>query len=235
MAEWNHESVWGAIDALAARHGLSPSGLAKKAGLDATAFNPSKRHGNDSRPRWPSTESISKVLTATGETLDTFVGLAQRSEKIAPRGGKPRGGASRQAPKLLGAFGSSFRQVPIVGFAQAGPGGFFDDGGFPPGDGFDEVSVPGIPDESAYALKVTGDSMLPLYRDGDIVIVSPLTRVRRGDRVVVKTTGGEVMAKILKRQSAAELELASFNPEHPGRVVAVRDIAWMARILWASQ
>ena len=45
MAEWNHESVWGAIDALAARHRLESSGLAKKAGLDPTAFNPSKRHG----------------------------------------------------------------------------------------------------------------------------------------------------------------------------------------------
>ena len=65
--------------------------------------------------------------------------------------------------------------------------------------------------------QVSGDSMLPLYRDGDIIIVSPTARIRRGDRVVVKTADGEVMAKILKRQSTAELELASFNPEHPGR------------------
>ncbi len=51
----------------------------------------------------------------------------------------------------------------------------------------------------------------------------------------MKTTSGEVMAKILKRQSPAEVELASFNPEHPGRVVAAKDVDWMARILWASQ
>ena len=44
---WNHESIWAAIDALAAKKGLSASGLAKKAGLDPTAFNPSKRHGAD--------------------------------------------------------------------------------------------------------------------------------------------------------------------------------------------
>jgi phage repressor protein C with HTH and peptisase S24 domain len=224
MADWNHESVWSAIDALAARHGLSPSGLARKAGLDATAFNPSKRHGNDKRPRWPSTESISKVLTATGETLDAFVGLAQRKEKIPSRGIKAGGG-----------FGGNFRPVPLLGLAQAGTGGFFDDGGFPAGQGWDEIPFPSIADDSAYALEVAGDSMLPLYRDGDIIVVSPSARVRRGDRVVVKTTGGEVMAKILKRQSATELELASFNPEHAGRVVAVRDVAWMARIMWASQ
>src|SRR4051812_42114109 len=73
---WSHESVWSAIDALAVRHGLSPSGLAKRAGLDPTAFNRSKRHGGDGRPRWPSTESIAKVLAATGESLERFVGLA---------------------------------------------------------------------------------------------------------------------------------------------------------------
>ena len=229
MAEWNHESVWGAIDALATRHGLSPSGLARKAGLDATAFNPSKRHGNDNRPRWPSTESIAKVLAATGETLDAFVGLAQRKEKIPSRGIKSGD------VKLGSAFRGNVRPVPLLGLAQAGAGGFFDDGGFPAGQGWDEITFPGIADESAYALEVAGDSMLPLYRDGDIIVVSPSARIRRGDRVVVKTTGGEVMAKILKKQSAAELELASFNPEHPGRVVAVRDVAWMARIMWASQ
>jgi phage repressor protein C with HTH and peptisase S24 domain len=77
--------------------------------------------------------------------------------------------------------------------------------------------------------------MLPLYRDGDIIIVSPSARIRRGDRVVVKTTGGEVMAKILRKQSDGEVELASLNPEHAARVVPAREIAWMARILWASQ
>jgi phage repressor protein C with HTH and peptisase S24 domain len=242
MAEWNHASVWGAIDALAARHGLSPSGLARKAGLDATAFNPSKRHGNDNRPRWPSTESISKVLTATGETLDTFVGLAQRKEKAASRdSGKissrhfKLGGMPPSDAKAGSAVGGSFRPVPILGLARAGVGGFFDDGGFPQGQGWDEIAFPGFGDDDAYALQVAGDSMLPLYRDGDIIIVSPSARVRRGDRVVVKTTGGEVMAKILRKQSDTELELASLNPEHAGRVVPSHEIAWMARILWASQ
>jgi phage repressor protein C with HTH and peptisase S24 domain len=221
MAEWNHESVWGAIDALAERHRLSPSGLAKRAGLDATAFNPSKRHGND-RPRWPSTESISKILVATGETLETFVALA--------RGKEP----SRSRIKS-GSTTGGYPQVPLLGFAQAGGGGFFDDGGFPQGQGWDEIAFPGFADESTYALKVTGESMLPFYREGDVIIVSPTARVRRGDRVVVKTTNGEVMAKVLKRQNATEMELASFNPSHPTRVIPARDVEWVARIVWASQ
>ena len=88
---WNHESVWAAIDALAARHGLSASGLAKRAGLDPTSFNVSKRHAADGRPRWPSTESISKVLAATGESLENFVGLARSLEAKHGARFKPNG------------------------------------------------------------------------------------------------------------------------------------------------
>jgi phage repressor protein C with HTH and peptisase S24 domain len=224
MAEWNHESVWAALDALAARQGLSPSGLAKKAGLDPTAFNRSKRHGADRRPRWPSTESIAKVLAATGETLEGFVGLARPSERRKLR-------PVRDAD----AFKGDFRQVPLLGLAQAGAGGFFDDGGFPAGQGWEEIAFPGLADDSAYALEVSGDSMLPLYRDGDVIIVSPAAQIRRGDRIVVRTADGEVMAKVLKKKSAAEMEVASFNPAHGDRTIAMRDVDWVARILWASQ
>jgi len=59
--------------------------------------------------------------------------------------------------------------------------------------------------------------------------------VRRGDRVVVKTTEGEVLAKELKRQTARTLELRSLNAEHEDRVLFADDVVWMARILWVSQ
>ncbi len=35
--------MWRAIDGLAKKHGMSPSGLARRAGLDPTTFNKSKR------------------------------------------------------------------------------------------------------------------------------------------------------------------------------------------------
>ena len=222
---WSHESVWGAIDALAARHGLSPSGLAKQAGLDPTAFNPSKRHGHDGRPRWPSTESIAKVLAATGESLEGFVGLTRR----------PIAGAGAREIPIAGGVPRQEHAVPLLGMAEAGAGGFFDDGGYPAGHGWDEIAFPALADDAAYALKVSGDSMLPLYRDGDVIIVSPAAQIHRGDRVVVRTADGEVMAKTLIRRTAKELELGSFNQEHPPRIVALRDIDWVARVLWASQ
>jgi phage repressor protein C with HTH and peptisase S24 domain len=77
--------------------------------------------------------------------------------------------------------------------------------------------------------------MKPAYRDGDIIIVSPGAPVRRGDRVVVKTKDGEVMVKQLARKTAKTIELQSLNPEHPNRTLAMVDVLWVARIVWASQ
>ena len=213
----SHEKVWAAIDALAARHSLSASGLARRAGLDSTAFNKSKRRSVDGRPRWPSTESLAKVIEATGESLAELLALIEdRPAAVPANGGRV--------------------SVPLIGFAQAGAGGFFDDGGFPVGQGWEEVELPtaGV-GENAYALQVQGDSMLPLYRDGDILIVEPGARVRKGDRVVAKTAAGEVMAKILAGRTAQHVELVSLNPVHPVRTVPAAEIVWLARIVWASQ
>jgi len=215
----SHDQVWAAIDALAERHSLSASGLARRAGLDSTAFNKSKRRSADGRPRWPSTESLAKVMEATGETLEEFLVIV---------GGLDAGGAAAPQPARVPA-------IPLIGFAQAGTGGYFDDAGFPAGQGWEMVDFPANPAQGSYALKVQGDSMLPLYRDGDVLIVQPGATLRRGDRVVVRTTGGEVMAKILTRQTAGRIELLSLNPAHPNREFATGEIEWIARIVWASQ
>jgi phage repressor protein C with HTH and peptisase S24 domain len=212
----SHDRVWAAIDALAERYSLSASGLAKRAGLDSTAFNKSKRLASDGRPRWPSTESLAKIIEATGASLDEFMALLNR---------RPDSDALPvQRPT-----------VPLVGFAQAGAGGFFDDAGFPVGHGWDLIELPAQSTASSYALKVQGDSMLPLYRNGDVLIVEPGATVRKGDRVVVKTNAGEVMAKVLERQTAKSVSLVSLNPEHPNRELPVAEVEWVARIVWASQ
>ncbi len=74
-APLTHDWIWRAIDALAGRQGLSTSALARSAGLDPTTFNRSKRFTPEGRPRWPSTESLSKLLQATGTTLDEFAAI----------------------------------------------------------------------------------------------------------------------------------------------------------------
>jgi len=126
-------------------------------------------------------------------------------------------------------------RIPLLGLAQAGGDGFFDDGGFPVGGSWDEVSVPEIGDPNAYALEISGDSMEPVFREGDMVVVSPSAPIRRGDRVVAKTWAGEVMAKQLTRKSAKRIELKSLNPAHRDRSFEVTEVAWLHRIIWASQ
>jgi len=214
-----HDEIWRALDTLAAENGLSASGLAKRAGLDPTTFNPSKRKMPDGRSRWPSTESVAKVLDATGATLENFTSLVTGARALAT------GGPARNA----------IRRIPLIGLVQAGADGFFDDGGYPVGGGWDEVSLPEIADPNAYALEISGDSMEPVFRDGDLVIVSPMAPIRRGDRVVVRTVRGEVMAKQLARRSARRVELRSLNPVHRDYVFDLTDIAWLHRIVWASQ
>jgi phage repressor protein C with HTH and peptisase S24 domain len=211
----SHRAIWDGIDALARRHGHSVSALAKLAGLDATAFNVSKRISKDGRERWPSTESISKILEATGESFDSF--LTGSGAFLQLNDNQPN------------------RTVPLLGLAQAGTGGFFDSAGFPAGQGWDEIDLPSPGEGGIYALEVQGDSMEPLYREGDRIVVSPTEQVRRGDRVVVKTRDGEVMAKVLARQTGKQIELHSLNPAYAPRIFDLIDIEWIARIIWASQ
>lgn len=222
---FSHDRIWAAIDGLAERHGLTASGLARRAGLDPTAFNKSKRQGADGRDRWPSTESLSKVLSATGSSVDEFIGLLTKAQSLN----------GDTIPD--GVFPPQQGSIPLLGLAQAGSGGFFDDGGFPAGQGWDMVDFPANPGggTGVYALEVQGESMMPLYRDGDILIVEPGAQVRRGDRVVVKTREGEVMTKVLNRQTQKTVDLVSINPDHPNRSFATDEIDWIARIIWASQ
>ena len=214
-----HDDIWRALDTLAAENGLSASGLARRSGLDPTTFNRSKRRMPDGRARWPSTESVAKVLDATGASLEAFTALVSGARALASNS------AVRNAP----------RRIPLIGFAQAGGDGFFDDGGYPVGGGWDEVALPEIGDPNAYALEVSGDSMEPVFRDGDMVIVSPAAPIRRGDRVVVRTASGEVMAKQLARRSARRIELRSLNPAHPDYSFELAEVTWLHRIVWASQ
>jgi phage repressor protein C with HTH and peptisase S24 domain len=208
----SHAQLWKAIDGLARHEGLSVSALARRAGLDATSFNPSKRFGpgDPPRPRWPSTESLTRILDATGLSLGEFATLARDAVERPPT-------------------------VPMLGMAQAGQDGYFDDAGLPVGDGWEQTDLP-RPRDSLLSLRIVGDSMAPLYREGDRVIVDrEATEVRKGDRVVVRTTGGETLAKEVAALTAKTVTLTSVNPAYEARSLACDGILWMGRILWVSQ
>ncbi|QQO19352.1 helix-turn-helix transcriptional regulator [Bradyrhizobium diazoefficiens] len=205
-----HDQIWIALDRLAARAGLSPSGLAKRAGLDPTTFNRSKRVTPDGRERWPSTESIAKALAAADASMKSFAELIDNDARDG-------------------------RSVPLLGFALAGASGAFDESGLPSGKGWSEIALPATEDSHTFALEISGDGLTPVYRDGDIVLVSPGAAIRKGDRVVAKSKTGEVTIATLKRRTAKALELQLLDASQAARTMAVSDIAWIARIVWASQ
>ena len=205
----SHKQIWAAIDALAARYGHSPSGLARAAGLDPTTFNKSKRLGPQGRLRWPSTESLSKILHVTGASLEDFVALISR-------------GAGARGPS---------RTVPFLTLKDAQKRKIFDEGGAPISKAWDKFSFPDFGDDKAFALEISNDGAAPVFRNGHIVVVSPSAELRKGDPVVIKNGDGcQVMR--LTRQTAKKVELKSFSGQMEDHVLDRDDVEWMARIVW---
>ncbi|MGI9452556.1 MAG: S24 family peptidase [Geminicoccaceae bacterium] len=212
---FTHPQVWDGIDKLAKEKGWSPSKLAREAGLDPTTFNKSKRHTNQDKPRWPSTESLAKILDATNTQLEYFVGLM-----------------SDQAvdPKI-----DQSTRLRCLSFEDAAESANFDNAGFPVHSNRDEIDFPGLVDQHAFAIEVRGHDFLPIYRDGDLIVISPSSNVRRRDRVILKTTAGALEIGTLARRTAQRLELDQFNGSDDKISLNVRDVAWLSRIVWASQ
>ena len=218
-----HSDIWRAIDRLAQEHGLSPSGLARRSGLDPTTFNKSKRTSRDGKLRWPSTESIAKILTATGAELGQFVSYA---------GSAPPGG--------------TVPTIPFLGLAEAAEDRHFTDQGRPRGGAWDEIPFPDPDDTGAFALEIAGHGFAPVYRDGDIIVLSPEAEIRRGDRVVLCTRStsdapqdgtatGDTIIGVLRRRSVHTIDLTPLDALDGERSFSVAEVAWMARIVWSSQ
>lgn len=207
---FSHAQIWQALDKLAEVNGLSASGLARAAGLDATSFNKSKRATPNGRPRWPTTESVAKCLDATRTSLEDFAGLLH---------GMP----------------PSRRNLPRIDLDRIGENDLLDSAGHPSGDGWDEVSILRVDDKHAYALTITGNAMMPTYRDGDTIVVSPGSSLKPRDRVVFKTTGGECLIRLLQRETTTSVEFSPVTPPHEKHIIDRSDIEWMARIVWTTQ
>lgn len=208
-----HKQVWDGIDQLAARNGLSASALAKRAGLDPTTFNKSKRTTKQGKARWPSTESLAKILEATSTPMRDFVDMMTD------------GGSPRRAPQRL-------RCVPL---SQAEQGVGLDPAGFPTSGRFDEVEYPAIDDEHAYIVELDRDVAAPILRSGDQIVVGPSSGIRRGDRVIARQRSGSILLGVLARRTAQRAVIQEFAPPFEERPIPSEELSWLARILWISQ
>lgn len=75
MKKTPHDIIWGVLDKIAERRGISPSRLAITAGLDPTAFNPSRRVANGNTLRFPSLTTLLAVLKVSGMSWHDFADL----------------------------------------------------------------------------------------------------------------------------------------------------------------
>lgn len=222
-----HADVWRALDALAAERGLSTNALGRKAGLDPLALAPNKRFSPAGQPRWPSTETVAKVVAAAGTDLAGFARLVAAAAAAAAAGGGPAA-----EPRA---------RIPLVDLARAGRGRRFDPEGRPTGAGWRRAADLRVADPAAYALRVDGDGLRPVYRDGDVLVLSPAAPVRRGDRVVARTSGGALIPGVARRRwrpatPAPRLALAPLHPSlgdvlrfAPGEIAALHRVVWVGQ------
>jgi phage repressor protein C with HTH and peptisase S24 domain len=212
VGKLRHKDIWAGIDRLAAKSGYSPSGLARRAGLDPTSFNISKRINPQGKPRWPTTESLAKILSLTDKSLADFVAL------IGKRAGAGVG-----------------RRYPVTSLSKAATKGHYNEAGVPSGSGWRDLEGPDLGEDAAYALEITGNNLHPVYRRGDIIILAPTTSAKRGDRVIVGTRGGDVILREIVRQNKRQLELRPVNTETSDAPIATGDVLWMHRVMWTQQ
>ena len=200
-----HSQIWAAIDGLAARLDVSVSALAKRAGLDPTTFNRSKRFNPDGQARWPSTESSAKVLSASGVSVDTF--LALRGETAA-------------------------RHLPLRGLADL-PAAAFSGDGRPIGEGWDRAPFPPEGSEAAaFVIEIEGDAFEPVFRDGARLGFAA-GGARRGDRVLLIPDSGPAKLGILIRAGDLQVRIRTL-PDGKESDVPANSLRSIARLIWAT-
>jgi phage repressor protein C with HTH and peptisase S24 domain len=213
---FSHETIWNALDQMAMYKSLSPSALARQAGLDPTSFNPSKRQSRDGRPRWPSTESIFKVLKATGTTLDEFIAYVKNA---------PEGKESYKAQN----------KYPLSGLSEKAQTPLENQLALP--DGLVRTDLPDYLNADPFFLGFSLQSEIyaPLYHTGDQLLVSLNAPLQRGCKILVATDNQPLKAFILIQESPQTITCqnpAILNDQHS---FDRKKISFLGRIVWVSQ
>ena len=204
-----YEQVWAAVDNLAKANGLSPSGLAKKAGLDSTTFNKSKRVRPDGKKRWPSLESINKILLACNMNFEQFYNLGFEDVNTEVLSAIPY----IKMSKLR-----SFDKMYQNSFDTAEWG---------------KIRFPDSAD-NLYAVSVDTKKYAPVFLPSTMLVVSKNSEVRRGDKVLMALKNNKVMIMEFVKRTPKTVELNSILDIEEEMEVDIKDIKTINRIVWAS-
>lgn len=201
-----HEIIWEAVDNLAKKNGLSPSGMAKKAGLDPTIFNKSKRILKDGRKRWPSMQSINKLLSLFDISLEEFYGR-------------------RAGPQNLYSPIATYSKINL-NLVLSNQG--LDFSSWNKMD-FNENSA------ETYSLELDTNRFEPIYKYGSIIIITTNSQIRRGDRVIIINRFKEINLYEFLSQKNDSIEVVNLNKMDNIEILKNDDVRLLHRILWASQ
>lgn len=215
----SHGRIWAALDTLAARHGLTTSGLARLAGLDPTTFNKSKRMGKDGRERWPSTESLAKVLQATGESLHNLYSLIAADYELDLKN------THGQIPQ---------RPIPMIGFSDIADTPALSPETKPETLPWETIWLR-APSHGMYALEINDDKYAPVYLKGDLLLIAPHEDIRAGDRLITKVGLAPLAPFFCHAIDEKSITVSPIADHGRTNTLPRSTLAWMARIVWVSQ
>lgn len=197
------------------RQGLSQVALAARAKVNKETINRLEGGGN------VGIETLQSVADALSFDLAFFL----RVEEVV----------AEDAVELEDDVTEGYKRndIPVVaeGDASPTPNLFWNEEGLR-SDVEDRISRPyDVRDPRAYGVRVRGDSMIPRYRAGDTVVVSPNLSVEDGDEVYVALLSGERLIKRAKRARGGWI-LESYNSNYEARFVTNAEIGTMHPVLW---
>ncbi len=205
-----YKQIWNAVDKLAQSKGMTPSGLAKAAGLNSTTFNKSKRLRPDGKKRWPSLESINKILATCNISFEVFY----------------RMGADLSTAK------ETTETIPYIRYSDIDEKICMNDNGINT-ESWGQINFPDS--GNVYAIDIDTNEFAPFYRINSVIIVAQNSDIRRGDKVVVYQNCGTVIIGEFVRRTTQTIELKNIAQPQNDLSIQIASIRLVQRIVWASQ
>jgi len=129
--------------------------------------------------------------------------------------------------------------VPVVNRVSAGYPKDFTDLSYPRGMADEYIGCPDISDKDAFAARVHGDSMVPKYCEGDIVIFSPAAGTKSGDDCFVRFEDGHTTFKrvFFENDEAGRpvLRLQPRNEKYRAQTIASERVSGLYKAMFKYQ
>lgn len=178
----------------------------------------------------PMGPAVSNGPAATGSTMS---GTTASAFVALPGDVSAKGDASILGAVAAGVSAAGRRLVPVVNKVSAGYPSDFTDLSYPPRVADAYIAAPGVDDPDAFAARVSGDSMMPKYAEGDIVVFSPAAAWKDGADCFVRFEDGQTTFKRVYADWTPDdreaLRLQPRNDRYPPRVVPREQITGVYR------